>query len=91
MCLTLLFFIVFLLVSCSQSDAAMLKNAGYEADGTGFLEAVENGDEKAADIFLKMPELMNFADKSGRTAVMLEEKKKDPENDGKNVLFRSDT
>ena len=78
MCLTLLFFIVFLLFSCSQSDAAMLKNAGYEADGTGFLEAVGNGDEKAADIFLKMPELLNFADKSGRTAVMLAAKKKDP-------------
>ena len=78
MCLTVLFLTLFLFVSCTQSDADILKKAGYEADGTGFLEAVKNDDGNAADIFLKMPELLNFADKSGRTAVMLAAGKKNP-------------
>ena len=77
MCLTIFFLTLFLFVSCSQSDADILRKAGYEADGTGFLEAVENDDSNAVNIFLKMPELLNFADKSGRTAVMLAAGKKD--------------
>ena len=71
------FFAAFILVSCSTDNASLLKKAGYEADGTGLLEAVQNDDEKALDIFLKMPELLNFADKSGRNAVMLASAKKD--------------
>ena len=71
------FFAVFLSVSCSTDNVSLLKKAGYEADGTGLLEAVRNDDEKALDIFLKMPELLNFADKSGRNAVMLASAKKD--------------
>ena len=77
MCLTVFFFTLFLFVSCVQSDADILKKSGYEADGTGFLEAVENDDTNAVNIFLKMPELLNFADKSGRTVVMLAAGKKD--------------
>ena len=72
-----IFFIIFLLFSCSTDNASLLKKAGYEADGTGLLEAVRNDDEKALDIFLKMPELLNFADKSGKNAVMLASAKKD--------------
>ncbi|MBQ3367486.1 ankyrin repeat domain-containing protein [bacterium] len=72
-----IFLAVFLSVSCSSDNASLLKKAGYEADGTGLLEAVRNDDEKALDIFLKMPELLNFADKSGRNAVMLASAKKD--------------
>ena len=71
------FFIIFASVSCSSDNASLLKKAGYEADGTGLLEAVRNGDEKALDIFVKMPELLNFADKSGRNAVMIASSKKD--------------
>lgn len=71
------FFIVFILVSCSADNASLLKKAGYEADGTGLLEAVANDDLNALGIFLKMPELLNFADKSGRNAVMLASSKKD--------------
>ena len=71
------FFISFILVSCSADNASLLKKAGYEADGTGLLEAVRNDDEKALDIFVKMPELLNFADRSGRNAVMLASAKKD--------------
>lgn len=71
------FLAVFLSVSCSDDNASMLRKAGYEADGTGLLEAVRNDDDKALDIFLKMPELLNFADKSGRNAVMLASAKKD--------------
>lgn len=72
-----IFLAVFLSVSCSSDNASLLKKAGYEADGTGLLEAVRNDDDKALDIFLKMPELLNFADKSGRNAVMLASAKKD--------------
>ena len=72
-----IFSIVFISLSCSTDNASLLKKAGYEADGTGLLEAVGNDDEKALDIFLKMPELLNFADKSGRNAVMLAASKKD--------------
>ena len=71
------FFAAFILVSCSTDSVSLLKKAGYEADGTGLLEAVRNDDEKALDIFLTMPELLNFADKSGRNAVMLASAKKD--------------
>ena len=71
-----LFFAAFILVSCSTDNVSLLKKAGYEADGTGLLEAVRNDDEKALDIFVKMPELLNFADKSGRNAVMLASAKK---------------
>ena len=71
------FFIVFILVSCSADNASLLKKAGYEADGTGLLEAVANDDLNALGIFLKMPELLNFADRSGRNAVMLASAKKD--------------
>ncbi|MBR6421481.1 ankyrin repeat domain-containing protein [bacterium] len=71
------FFAVFLSVSCSNDSASLLKKAGYEADGTGLLEAVRNDDEKALDIFLTMPELLNYADKSGRNAVMLASAKKE--------------
>lgn len=71
------FFAAFILVSCSTDNVSLLKKAGYEADGTGLLEAVRNDDEKALDIFLTMPELLNFADKSGRNAVMLASAKKD--------------
>ena len=70
-------FIVFISVSCSTDNASLLKKAGYEADGTGLLEAVQNDDEKALDIFLKMPELLNFADKSGKNAVMIAASKKE--------------
>ncbi len=72
-----IFFIVFISVSCSGDNVSLLKKAGYEADGTGLLEAVKNNDQKALDIFLKMPELLNFADKSGRNAVMFASAKKD--------------
>lgn len=51
---------------------------GYEADGLGFLEAVGKDDHAAAEIFLKMPQFLNFADKSGRNAVMLAAGKKNP-------------
>ena len=71
------FFAVFLSVSCSNDSVSLLKKAGYEADGTGLLEAVQNDDEKALDIFLTMPELLNYADKSGRNAVMLASAKKE--------------
>ena len=70
-------FIVFVLISCSEDNASLLNKAGYEADGPGLLEAVGNDDEKALDIFLKMPELLNFADRSGRNAVMTASSKKD--------------
>lgn len=70
-------FIVFISISCSTDNASLLKKAGYEADGTGLLEAVQNDDEKALDIFVKMPELLNFADKSGKNAVMLASAKKE--------------
>ncbi|MBP5591737.1 ankyrin repeat domain-containing protein [bacterium] len=73
-----IFFIILILTSCSPDNASLLKKAGYEADGTGLLETVRNDDEKAFDIFLKMPELLNFADRSGRNAVMLASAKKDP-------------
>lgn len=72
-----IFFIVFISLSCSTDNASLLKKAGYEADGTGLLEAVRNDDEKALDIFVKMPELLNFADKSGKNAVMLASAKKE--------------
>ena len=71
------FFAVFLSVSCSNDSVSLLKKAGYEADGTGLLEAVQNDDEKALDIFLTMPELLNYADKSGRNAVMLASAKRE--------------
>ena len=77
MCLPVIFFILFLFVSCSQGDAAVLNRMGYEADGPGFLEAVSNGDAEAVGIFLKMPQLINFADRTGRNAVMLASGKKD--------------
>ena len=72
-----IFFAVFISISCSGDNASLLKKAGYEADGTGLLEAVRNDDEKALDIFVKMPKLLNFADKSGKNAVMLASAKKD--------------
>lgn len=71
------FSIVFILISCSPDNASLLKKAGYEADGTGLLEAVGNDDAAALEIFLKMPELLNFADRSGRNAVMIASSKKD--------------
>ena len=71
------FLITFIFVSCSKDNASVLRGMGYEADGTGLLEAVGNDDMKALDIFVKMPELLNFADKSGRNAVMLASAKKD--------------
>ncbi len=70
-------FFIFFLSSCSQDKASLLRGMGYEADGQGLLEAVKNSDEKALDIFLGMPELLNFADKSGKTAVMLAAEKQD--------------
>jgi len=72
-----IFFLVFISVSCSTDNASLLKKAGYEADGEGLLEAVRNDDNKALDIFLRMPELLNFADKSGKNAVMFAALKKD--------------
>ncbi len=71
------FLIAFAFVSCSKDNASVLHGMGYEADGTGLLEAVGNDDTAALEIFLKMPELLNFADKSGRNAVMLASAKKD--------------
>ena len=75
--LPIIFFILFFFTACTQSNADILNRMGYEADGIGFLEAVENDDAAAVEIFLKMPQLINFADKSGRTAVMLASRKKD--------------
>ena len=75
--LSALIFILFFLVSCTQSNAGILNKMGYEADGQGFLEAVGNDDSAAVEIFLKMPQLINYADKSGRNAVMLAARKKD--------------
>jgi hypothetical protein len=46
-----IFFLVFILISCSTDSASLLKKAGYEADGEGLLEAVRNDDGKALDIF----------------------------------------
>lgn len=74
----IIFFILFLFVSCTQGSSDILNKMGYEADGLGFLEAVEKDDSKAVEIFLKMPELINFADKSGKNAVMIAARKKDP-------------
>ena len=71
-------FILFFFVSCTQSSSDILNKMGYEADGTGFLEAVKNGDPEAIGIFLKMPQFINFSDKSGKNAVMLASQKKDP-------------
>lgn len=71
------FFISFIFTSCSKDNASLLRGMGYEADGTGLLEAVDNDDMKALEIFLKMPELLNFADKSGKNAVMIAASKKE--------------
>lgn len=71
------FLIALVFVSCLKDNASVLRGIGYEADGTGLLEAVGNDDSAALEIFLKMPELLNFADKSGRNAVMLAAAKKD--------------
>lgn len=73
-----LVFIIFFFVSCTQSSSDILNKMGYEADGQGFLEAVKNDDSAAIEIFLKMPELINFADNSGKNAVMFASRKKEP-------------
>lgn len=58
------------LSNCSQNNAEILRAAGYEADGLGFLEAVKSGDKKAVDLFLAIPELLDYTDKIGASAAM---------------------
>jgi uncharacterized protein len=63
----LLFFVVF--SGCRGTYDTALKNQGYEPDGLGFIQAVQDNNGKAVEWFLKMPEVLSFADKSGATAI----------------------
>jgi ankyrin repeat protein len=63
----ILFFIVF--TGCSGTYDRALKSEGYEPDGLGFISAVKDNNAKAVGWFLKMPEVLNFSDKTGATAI----------------------
>lgn len=74
---TLFLFVVFLSFSfaCS-SDGSALRSLGYEPDGIGFIESIEDENKAAFEIFLKNQSLVNFKDKSGKTPLMAASAKK---------------
>jgi ankyrin repeat protein len=61
--------IIFVFSGCSGTYDRALKSEGYEPDGLGFISAVKDDNKKAVGWFLKMPEVLSFADKSGATAI----------------------
>lgn len=68
----ILYFLTLLLsfsFACSSDDSG-LRNLGYEPDGIGFIESIENSDKAAFEIFLKNQSLINFKDKAGKTPLM---------------------
>lgn len=68
-----------LLSSCKGTYDTALKNLGYEPDGIGFLAAVKDNNSQAVKWFLKMPEVINFTDRSGATAVFYAAELKSPD------------
>ena len=75
---TLSLFVVFLSFSLAcNSDGSVLRSLGYEPDGIGFIDSIEDENRAAFEIFLKNQSLINFKDKAGKSPVMAASAKKD--------------
>lgn len=65
----LILLVIFVVSGCEGTYDRALKSEGYEPDGLGFIQAVQDNKGKPVEWFLKMPKVHGFADKNGATAI----------------------